>query len=792
MTQPATTTQTWPPDNFTGPAVWRIDDTDQPVTVTGCYGKMDGERYFAIEGSGTGIPAGQLRPVPPVYDMAETARWYAQSGWQIFPCEAMGKEPLTPHGYKDATTDLATIAAWWQKWPDANIGLACGPSGLIALDGDPAHYNDESREFLAHLLAYHPTAGQSTPAYGTHLLYKLPPDVSLTNSPRGLPPGIDVRVGGYVLLAPSLVEYHGDEARKKNVPDGHTGRYAWLPGCGPHERLPQPLPEHVLNLLRPPQRQTPICTNGHGTPRPGYGAVALDKELDTLARTPDGSRNNQLNTAAFNLGQLVAGGELDEREVRDKLSDVALAVGLSETETRKAISSGLAAGKKQPRSAPPKTPLGFDAADMAALGGTPPVYTNGAAADPDEPAEPHPLDTTPARDLQLGWWLDAYTDLMTYLTGSPAEFNRLAGLLAAATVIQRKACLPMFYGRIYPNLYGCIVAPTTVYHKTSSMGKVRQLLRRAMMDDLLLSELQTAEGLLSELQSRQSGIILRDEIGALFDSGNVKYLRNLKPDLTALYDCAPYRRRLSALEIKVDKPYLNILGATTPERFYDGVGQMDWADGFLVRWLFVLPEEEPNFDAMTGLLQASHDQRLGELAAHLHNLGRQHDTDFVFTGNAHSLWDSWQRRAVKDAYHYGDNLAVAICARYATYALKFAMILAALNDEWGSVTPDTMQTAIALADSFKRHIYRLRIERGEYEVSGGKLQKVFAVIKSEGQKAGGWVTTRVIQAASHLRKEQLDPCLEKLVEVGAVVQEPTKRGYKYAVTTDTLPVKSWR
>jgi len=718
-----------------------------------------------------------------VINMGEAARWYASGGWRVFPVAPRAKLPLTANGYKDATADPQIITDWWSRWPDANIGLACGPSGLIALDADPAHYTDESRALLGKLLGDCATAAQTTPSGGTHLLYRLPSDVELNNSPRGLPPGFDVRVNGYILLAPSLVEYHGDEAKAKKVEDGRAGRYAWLPGRDPYRYYPRALPDEILELLRAPERRTalPIHVNGAGGGNKAYGAAALGKELDTLARTPEGSRNNQLNTAAFNLGQLVAGGELDESEVRDKLTDTAVAIGLDEHEAARTVDSGLGAGMLKPRNAPPWA--------------EPKITFGGAGADADadtEPLELHPLDTEAAQGLRLGRWLDRYTETMTHLTGSPMEFNRLAGLTAAATVLQGKARLRMSFGNIYPNIYACMVAPSSVYHKTATLAKVRATLERALLFNLMLSELQTSEGLLAELQGQPSGVILRDEIGALFDSGRTKYLRNLKPDLTALYDCYPYRRRLSAVEIKVERPYLNILGATTPDRFYDGVSPMDWRDGFLPRWLFVMPTSEPDFDAMTGLLSAQHDQTIGELAVHLNKLSRQDETDFVFTGDAHSLWDTWQRRAAKDAYYFGDDTAAAIVTRYSAYALKFAMILAALDGEWGRITPETMRTAIALADDYKRHAYRLLTERQEHQVSGGRLQKVFLVIKSEGQKSGGWMSARDILRAAHMRKTQLDPCLEKLVEVGAIVQEKAGRGYKYAAVAENLPVKSWK
>ena len=416
--------------------------------------------------------------------------------------------------------------------------------------------------------------------------------------------------------------------------------------------------------------------------------------------------------------------------------------------------------------------------------------TEGAGAIPADELipmdEPHPLNTSCEHSLNLGW-IDTCTELMTRITGSPREFNQLCALVTVASVLERRARLRMAFADIYPNIFGAIVAPSSVYHKSSAISKVRTLLTRAMLDGLLLSELQTSEGLLGQMQTQSAGVILRDEIGTLFGSHNTKYLANLKPDLTALYDCNPYSRTLSKEKIKVEKPYLNILGATTPAAFYESVTMRDWQDGFMARWLFVTPETEPNFDAMTGLSTAQIDTQIGELAVDLMNINRQHDTDFQLHGDAFSMWDKWQRNAAKDAYHYGDDVSAAIVTRYAAYALKFSIILSAVNGSWGVISPETMQTSIQLSDNYKSYVHKLLSEKQNYGISGAKLQKVFSVIKTRNLK-GDKVTRKVIQQYANIVKAQLDPCIEKLLEIGAIGEDSKH----FFCTTQELPVKVWK
>jgi hypothetical protein len=95
----------------------------------------------------------------------------------------------------------------------------------------------------------------------------------------------------------------------------------------------------------------------NGSPRKSSSArdyvwarAALQRECDAL------NTNAALNIAAFNLGQIVAGGELTEQEVIDALTAGAEACGLDiaygSPSISKTINSGLHAGMKLPRQRP--------------------------------------------------------------------------------------------------------------------------------------------------------------------------------------------------------------------------------------------------------------------------------------------------------------------------------------------------------------------------------------------------------------------------------------------------------
>jgi len=83
-----------------------------------------------------------------------------------------------------------------------------------------------------------------------------------------------------------------------------------------------------------------------------YALAPLRDEVQTLAGTPEGGRNEQLNRASFAMGQFVAAKVLSEDEVITELVKAATNAGLEPDEIRKTIISGIQAGAQYPREIP--------------------------------------------------------------------------------------------------------------------------------------------------------------------------------------------------------------------------------------------------------------------------------------------------------------------------------------------------------------------------------------------------------------------------------------------------------
>jgi putative DNA primase/helicase len=280
-----------------------------------------------------------MAPVKRLLPFKETAAAlaYARQGKPVFPC-GLDKKPLTPHGFKDATTDEGQIREWWERWPDASIGCPTGAgSGFWVLDIDLPEGPAALEEMEDLFGALPPTREQRTGGGGRQQFFLWPEGRGIRNSAGKIGPGLDVRGdGGYVILPPS------------GHPSG--GRYTWTAQAKLAEA-----PAWLLNTVAPTATPASPAAKPAAKAR-NYAASALEREAGRVVAADPGARNDALNQAAFALGQLVAGGELDRAEVEAALTRAAKAAGLEAKETAATIKSGLLAGAEEPRTAPDNGP----------------------------------------------------------------------------------------------------------------------------------------------------------------------------------------------------------------------------------------------------------------------------------------------------------------------------------------------------------------------------------------------------------------------------------------------------
>jgi hypothetical protein len=122
--------------------------------------------------------------------------------------------PIIKDWENEGTADPDEARGAWAprgEWGKFNIGVACGPSGLVVIDLDTKKGKDgpsELHRLLTELGIELPkTYAVKTPSGGRHLYFRSPPGVEIRLSASQVAPGVDIRAwGGLVVAAGSEID----------------------------------------------------------------------------------------------------------------------------------------------------------------------------------------------------------------------------------------------------------------------------------------------------------------------------------------------------------------------------------------------------------------------------------------------------------------------------------------------------------------------------------------------------------------------------------------------------------
>lgn len=380
-------------------------------------------------------------------------------------CASPAKHPIGSSWKEHASADAGVLREKLSGAAHVNIGIATGRgSGIIVLDVD----GELGEQTLAQYPPL-PAAPQVKTPRGRHIYFSAPLDIVLHNRAgergRGLGPGLDLRAeGGFVIVPPSI-----------NA-DGVV--YCWCDGRGPSDIAPPYTPEWIIERARELLQREAVASPAQttlidvgATRAQRWAGAALQRELDAVRNAPVGTRNLQLNTSAFNVGMLVAGGQLDATESKRALVAHAMQNGLNELEAQKTVRSGFAAGfKKDARSGPTRDLPGYGTLGRTSSASSSPEWAEeeprGAAEGAGEPPSPFtPRYTTEQIFAQLPeqrWAIEG----LQIGPGRPTLFVGFGG--SAKTLAVQSLTLSAAAGRDVWGRFAC--APQSVLHLDYEQG----------------------------------------------------------------------------------------------------------------------------------------------------------------------------------------------------------------------------------------------------------------------------------------------------------------------------------
>lgn len=236
-----------------------------------------------------------LRRMDATTPLPEAADLLARHGVPVFPCAPEGKQPITRHGFHDATTDPAQVEAWWRRFPAANIGMPTGrASGVSVVDVD-VHgangYEAIRRARQAGLVSGWEAMVRS-PTGGLHIYY--PAADGEQPSWQAGNAGVDFRGDrGYIIIPPS-----------RRPIDGETVLYRPTSFAPAEERALDA--QRLREFLTPPRPRRPVAPNRDG-------AAPDASRMASWLGTQSTDRNVKLFWAACRLAE----GNVPETEALD-------------------------------------------------------------------------------------------------------------------------------------------------------------------------------------------------------------------------------------------------------------------------------------------------------------------------------------------------------------------------------------------------------------------------------------------------------------------------------------------
>lgn len=250
--------------------------------------------------------------------LADAALRYANLGIPVFPCVPGGKQPLTSNGFHDATSSTGTVHNWWQRNPDANIGLPSGAvTGVVVVDVD-VHAEASGFEAFERARSDGLADGWGwfvrTPSGGLHAYYPAADGEQRSwQAPRAR---VDFRGdGGYVIAPPSQITIGGERTAYVVIATATSS--------------PHSIDSVKLRQFLDPQRRLPPRIDS-----PTIGARP-DKLAVWVASRPEGGRNAGLFWAAC---RMIEQGH-DVHETAAVLGDAARTAGLEDREVESTIQS---------------------------------------------------------------------------------------------------------------------------------------------------------------------------------------------------------------------------------------------------------------------------------------------------------------------------------------------------------------------------------------------------------------------------------------------------------------------
>ena len=390
----------------------------------------------------------------------------------------------------------------------------------------------------------------------------------------------------------------------------------------------------------------------------------------------------------------------------------------------------------------------FDANWARKLLGRPQIYS---------PVVDQPDDSF---NLKTMWpcmgFLKEYTEYAATLTDAPDQFHAATALAIMGVATQRQIFYWMGSDQIYPNFYSCLVAPSSIFRKSTALKIGTKLLSR-LNSALIMPRDFSTESFLSYLAKTPKGLFAFSEIAELLDQFRRGYSEGLMPIITDFYDCPDlYERRTKKDGLEsVKQPFISILGASTVDWLNKNLTVEQAEGGFWPRFLFFsarrrkpLLEVPPAPDSIRENMLLNSLRDISVIAGKV-----------SLTNGALARLREWVKAKSVCASNLVGPAFYKYAARMQPYAIKIAMLFQLSESKSTTVGKECMEKAINLCNWLLLNLEYLISYEFAFSKRDAQDNRVLAFIRDT--PLG--VTLRDISRRFRLRRKEIEETLDALI-----------------------------
>lgn len=363
-------------------------------------------------------------------------------------------------------------------------------------------------------------------------------------------------------------------------------------------------------------------------------------------------------------------------------------------------------------------------------------------------------------------WIDLYQEYASKYTDAPAEFHKYVGLSMIAAAIGNKAYFRFGDMTIYPNLWVIILAPTSLFRKSTVIKMGTSILSRSSTTTLYPNEF-SIEKLLEVIKESPTGLFVLYEFITFMSLLNRDYMAGAKSMLTEFFDVPEeFCRKTMGKDFMIKKPVINILAATTADWFLEQVNERDIDAGFLPRFLYVPSIAKIKTMALPPAVNTEEKavlaKGLSAIVGTITNANINGEIEFAISPTAKELYENWYSKHEKLITHDKQRYKTFM-NRHSIYIIKLAIIyqcIIEITQGENAISAEAMTLAIRDVDHLGNKIKELCDQEMAFTRDDKHKMKIRKII--QGCPQG--ISQNDLLRRSGMLAKQLSLVLETLVE----------------------------